>query len=196
MVVKQCYYLLKKQEEPAVPFKYTVWFMIYTSNGPVQVIHELYTDINTFTIPCITLNSLIVNLGEFSATLHPERTVDVVKACIALYNMLPTLMRQPLRQPPTFVDGTAVTGDFLPGEWRSLVARDDNYEGSAGCSCSLRQSEDILPDAAHIRKHCECKYFSFRPRLQQVPTVLLHQCTSLDSDILLCLSFFELVHDR
>ncbi|XP_070762733.1 uncharacterized protein [Enoplosus armatus] len=63
---------------------------------------------------------------------HCEKTVDVVKACVALHNMLAytDAAAPPTARyiPPKFVDGTAASGELLPGEWRGLIAGDNLLE--------------------------------------------------------------------
>ncbi|XP_053283259.1 uncharacterized protein LOC128444682 [Pleuronectes platessa] len=62
---------------------------------------------------------------------YPEKAVDVVKACIALHNMLahndaaesPTGRRY---IPPNLTDNTEASGVLIPGDWRSPVTRHTN----------------------------------------------------------------------
>lgn len=61
---------------------------------------------------------------------HPEKAVDVVKACVALHNMLtltdPATSPASKYIPPNFADGATAIGEQMPGEWRSLVSGDNN----------------------------------------------------------------------
>lgn len=74
---------------------------------------------------------------------HPEKAVDVVKACVALHNML-TLTdaaTSPASKyiPPNFADGTTAMGEQMPGEWRRLVSGDNNLV-AAGRMSTARAS--------------------------------------------------------
>ncbi|KAL7396369.1 hypothetical protein ABVT39_004827 [Epinephelus coioides] len=80
---------------------------------------------------------------------HPEKTVDVVKACIAPHNMLvhTDAAASPASRyiPLNFADSTVALGELLPGEWRRQVAGDGNLLEAGrlstaidnlGCYCS------------------------------------------------------------
>ncbi|XP_035012375.1 putative nuclease HARBI1 [Hippoglossus stenolepis] len=79
-----------------------------------------------------------------SIEYNPEKAVDVVKACIALHNMLAhndaaeslTCRRY---IPPNLTDNTGASGELIPGEWRSLLTRHTNLR-DPGRFCCTRAS--------------------------------------------------------
>lgn len=66
--------------------------------------------------------------GPLSST--QKKTVDVVKACVALHNFLThaDAAASPACKyiPPYFPDSTTASGEQVPGEWRRLVYGDNN----------------------------------------------------------------------
>ncbi|KAK0132536.1 Protein ALP1-like [Merluccius polli] len=68
----------------------------------------------------------------------PDKVVDVVKACVALHNMLThtdAALTPTCRYiPPNFVDTTSPSGEVRPGEWRRVVADDTNMRAVARMS--------------------------------------------------------------
>ncbi|XP_069385141.1 putative nuclease HARBI1 [Paralichthys olivaceus] len=79
---------------------------------------------------------------------NPEKAVDVVKACVALHNMLAhsDVADSPMCRryiPPNFTDNTAASGELIPGEWRSLVTRHTNLR-DPGRVCCTRASHAAI----------------------------------------------------
>ncbi|KAK0152200.1 Protein ALP1-like [Merluccius polli] len=68
----------------------------------------------------------------------PNKVVDVVKACVALHNMLThtdAALSPTCRYiPPNFADTTSPSGEVQPGEWRRVVADDTNMRAVARMS--------------------------------------------------------------
>nr|XP_055051398.1 putative nuclease HARBI1 [Misgurnus anguillicaudatus] len=78
---------------------------------------------------------------------YPEKVVDVVKACVALHNML-TLTDAATSAasryiPPQFADGTTASGEHMPGEWRTIVSGDCSMV-DAGRLSSARASRAAI----------------------------------------------------
>ncbi|XP_060932360.1 putative nuclease HARBI1 [Limanda limanda] len=79
---------------------------------------------------------------------YPEKAVDVVKACIALHNMLAhnDAAESPTGRPyipPNVTDTTEASGELLPGDWRSPVTRHTNLR-DPGRVCCTRASKSAI----------------------------------------------------
>ena len=61
---------------------------------------------------------------------HPQKVVDIVKACVALHNFLnktdATNASTSRYIPSNFTDTTTACHDTQEGEWRKIVAHDTN----------------------------------------------------------------------
>ena len=82
---------------------------------------------------------------------HPDKAVVIVKACVALHNMLAhtdaAASSTSRYIPPNFTDTTAPSGELQPGEWRRMVEGDGNLL-DAGRLSTARATR-----AAHAVRH-------------------------------------------